>query len=120
MRVEAAQVLEVANFQLRRLVRVYAERLGCQMAAHDRLGRWLGRSGSWVRKVLGRQPHVVIEGHQLLNLDFLHARECGPLTSNPGQTHEDIAEALGDLAELRERIRELEALVSGSASSAGP
>jgi hypothetical protein len=50
---------------------------GSKMAAYDRAAEAIGVSASWLRKLIGRQPDVRIDGHELLNLWAVHRRVCG-------------------------------------------
>lgn len=72
--VTVEQANEVARDPLLRLVLDRKDRTGSLMAAYDDVGGCLGRSPSWVRKVIGRAADVSVGLHDWLNINTLCAR----------------------------------------------
>lgn len=72
--VTVEQANEVARDPLLRLVLDRKDLTGSLMAAYDDVGERLGRSPSWVRKVIGRAADVTVGLHDWLNINTLCAR----------------------------------------------
>lgn len=68
------QANELTRQPLAALVRQREALHGSRMAAYDAVGTALGRSGSWVRKVIGRAPDVQVGLHDWLNINAICAR----------------------------------------------
>lgn len=47
---------------------------GSRMAAYEAVGSSIGRSGSWVRKIIGRSSEVTVGLHDWLNINAICAR----------------------------------------------
>ncbi len=72
--ITAEDALEQVRPSLAQLVKHRQRAVGSRMAAYNDVGAPLGRSASWVRKVLGRAPDVVVGLHDYLNITKLCER----------------------------------------------
>lgn len=63
------------------LVRRAEYRAGSRMTAYEHVGRAVGGTGSWLRKLISSQP-VTLHAHQYLNLARLYDRLCSRLEAN--------------------------------------
>lgn len=99
----AEQALEQIRPDLASIVAVKERRLGSRMRAYEALGSKLGRSPTWIRKVLGRAPDVTVGLHDALNIRAAYERLCARV--------ENAADALE--AGNQELRRELDAALSG-------
>ena len=72
----AEQAAEWIRPDLARVVAAKEERLGSRMRAYEALGSKLGRSPTWIRKVLGRAPDVTVGLHDALNIRAAYERLC--------------------------------------------
>lgn len=104
--ITAEQALERARSPLAALVAERERSAGSRMRAYGLVGAPLGRSATWVRKVLGRAPDVSVGLHDALNIAALYERVCARI-----EARADKVEA-GNNA-LRE---ELHAALSGAAA----
>lgn len=105
--ITAEQALERARSPLAALVAERERSAGSRMRAYGLVGAPLGRSATWVRKVLGRAPDVTVGLHDALNIATLYARVCARI-----EAAADKVEA-GNNA-LREDLHA--ALLSGAAA----
>ena len=99
----AEQAAEWIRPDLARVVAAKEERLGSRMRAYEALGSKLGRSPTWIRKVLGRAPDVTVGLHDALNIRAAYERLCARV--------ENAADALE--AGNEELRRELDAALGG-------
>lgn len=99
----ADQALERIRPDLASIIAAKEQSLGSRMRAYEALGSKLGRSPTWIRKVLGRAPDVTVGLHDALNIRAAYERLCARVESVA-----DALEAGND--ELR---RELDAALSG-------
>lgn len=99
----ADQALEQIRPDLASIIAVKEQTLGSRMRAYESLGSKLGRSPTWIRKVLGRAPDVTVGLHDALNIRAAYERLCARV--------ENAADALA--AENQELRRELDAALSG-------
>lgn len=106
--VTAEQANEVARDPLLRLVLDRKDLTGSLMAAYDDVGERLGRSPSWVRKVIGRAADVSVGLHDWLNINTL----CARLDAASGR----LEAATAAREEARRAVREA-AAVSGPVRS---
>lgn len=104
--ITAEQALERARSPLAALVAERERSAGSRMRAYGLVGAPLGRSATWVRKVLGRAPDVSVGLHDALNIATLYARVCARIEATA-----DTVEAGNNT--LRE---ELHAALSGAAA----
>jgi hypothetical protein len=104
--ITAEQALERARSPLAALVAERERSAGSRMRAYGLVGAPLGRSATWVRKVLGRAPDVTVGLHDALNIATLYARVCDRIDASAEQV-----EASNNT--LRE---ELHAALSGAAA----
>lgn len=74
--VTAADTLARARPLVAALVEREERRCGSRMAAYDIIGGAIGKSPSWVRKLLGRQDQVAVELHDFLNIALAYRRLC--------------------------------------------
>lgn len=95
--ITAEQAVEQVRPDLAAVVAAKEKILGSRMAAYDRLGTQLGRSPTWIRKVLGRAPDVMVGFHDALNISAAYQRLCSKIEASA-----DAAEARNAL--LREDI----------------
>jgi hypothetical protein len=102
----AEQALEQIRPDLASIVAVKERTLGSRMRAYESLGTKLGRSPTWIRKVLGRAPDVTVGLHDALNIRAAYERLCARVESAA-----DALEAGNE--KLR---RELDADLSGDRS----
>ncbi len=72
--VTVEQASEQAREPLFRLVRQREQVLGSRMDAYDAVGSAIGRSASWVRKVVGRSADVTVGLHDWININAICAR----------------------------------------------
>ena len=99
----AEQALEQIRPDLASIVAVKERTLGSRMRAYESLGSKLGRSPTWIRKVLGRAPDVTVGLHDALNIRAAYERLCARV--------ENAADALE--AGNEELRRELDAALGG-------
>lgn len=104
----ADQALEQIRPDLASIIAVKERTLGSRMRAYESLGSKLGRSPTWIRKVLGRAPDVTVGLHDALNIRAAYERLCARVESAA-----DALEAGNE--ELR---RELDAALGGDRSVA--
>ena len=79
--ITAEQALEQIRPDLARIISAKEQKLGSRMLAYDRLGADLGRSPSWIRKVLGRAPDVTVGLHDALNIRAAYERICARVSA---------------------------------------
>ncbi|MBB5762437.1 hypothetical protein ABEV34_28495 [Methylorubrum rhodesianum] len=72
----ADQALEQIRPDLASIIAVKERTLGSRMRAYESLGSKLGRSPTWIRKVLGRAPDVTVGLHDALNIRAAYERLC--------------------------------------------
>ncbi len=72
----AEQALEQIRPDLASIIAVKERTLGSRMRAYESLGSKLGRSPTWIRKVLGRAPDVTVGLHDALNIRAAYERLC--------------------------------------------
>ncbi|MBB2959878.1 hypothetical protein [Methylobacterium sp. R2-1] len=72
----ADQALEQIRPDLASIIAVKERTLGSRMRAYESLGTKLGRSPTWIRKVLGRAPDVTVGLHDALNIRAAYERLC--------------------------------------------
>ncbi|MGA4550606.1 hypothetical protein [Methylorubrum aminovorans] len=72
----AEQALEQIRPDLASIIAVKERTLGSRMRAYESLGSKLGRSPTWIRKVLGRAPDVQVGLHDALNIRAAYERLC--------------------------------------------
>lgn len=72
----AEQALEQIRPDLASIIAVKERSLGSRMRAYESLGSKLGRSPTWIRKVLGRAPDVTVGLHDALNIRAAYERLC--------------------------------------------
>lgn len=72
----AEQALEQIRPDLASIIAVKERTLGSRMRAYESLGSKLGRSPTWIRKVLGRAPDVTVGMHDALNIRAAYERLC--------------------------------------------
>lgn len=107
----ADQALEQIRPDLASIIAVKERTLGSRMRAYESLGSKLGRSPTWIRKVLGRAPDVTVGLHDALNIRAAYERLCARV--------ENAADALE--AGNEELRRELDAALGGDRTGvAGP
>ena len=99
----AEQALEQIRPDLASIIAVKERTLGSRMRAYESLGSKLGRSPTWIRKVLGRAPDVTVGLHDALNIRAAYERLCARV--------ENAADALE--AGNEELRRELDAALGG-------
>lgn len=99
----ADQALEQIRPDLASIIAVKEQRLGSRMRAYEALGPKLGRSPTWIRKVLGRAPDVTVGLHDALNIRAAYERLCKHIA--------DGTEAIE--AENQKLRRELDAALRG-------
>ncbi|MEN3229215.1 hypothetical protein PUR21_16485 [Methylorubrum rhodesianum] len=102
----AEQALEQIRPDLASIIAAKERTLGSRMRAYESLGSKLGRSPTWIRKVLGRAPDVTVGLHDALNIRAAYERLCARVESAA-----DALEAGNE--KLR---RELDADLSGDRS----
>jgi hypothetical protein len=49
---------------------------GSRMAAYERVASLVGVNSSWLRKLLGRQPGIVLAAHELINIASAYRSLC--------------------------------------------
>jgi len=72
----AEQALEQIRPDLASIIAAKERTLGSRMRAYESLGSKLGRSPTWIRKVLGRAPDVTVGLHDALNIRAAYERLC--------------------------------------------
>ncbi|UYW25878.1 hypothetical protein OKC48_21805 [Methylorubrum extorquens] len=72
----ADQALERIRPDLASVIAVKEQTLGSRMRAYEVIGSKLGRSPTWIRKVLGRAPDVTVGLHDALNIRAAYERLC--------------------------------------------
>lgn len=77
----ADQALEQIRPDLASIIAVKERTLGSRMRAYESLGSKLGRSPTWIRKVLGRAPDVTVGLHDALNIRAAYDRLCARMES---------------------------------------
>ena len=111
MMVTADQALESIRPDLASVIAAQERNLGSRMLAYESLGSKIGRSPTWIRKVLGRAEDVTVGLHDALNIRAAYERLCARV--------ENAADALE--AGNQELRRELDAALGGDrAGSARP
>lgn len=95
--ITAEQALERLRPDLAEVVSAKQRVTGSRMLAYEAVGSKLGRSATWVRKVLGRAPDVTVGLHDALNIRAAYERLCATI-----EAAADAAEARNDL--LREDL----------------
>lgn len=76
MMVTADQALERIRPDLASVIAVKEQALGSRMRAYEALGSKIGRSPTWIRKVLGRAEDVTVGLHDALNIRAAYERLC--------------------------------------------
>ena len=99
----AEQALEQIRPDLASIIAAKERTLGSRMRAYESLGSKLGRSPTWIRKVLGRAPDVTVGLHDALNIRAAYERLCKHIA--------DGTEAIE--AENQKLRRELDAALRG-------
>lgn len=99
----ADQALEQIRPDLASIIAAKERKLGSRMRAYESLGSKLGRSPTWIRKVLGRAPDVTVGLHDALNIRAAYERLCKHIA--------DGTEAIE--AENQKLRRELDAALRG-------
>jgi len=79
--ITAEQALERVRPDLAEIVSAKERVLGSRMLAYDRLAVTLGRSPTWIRKVLGRAPDVTVGLHDALNIRAAYERLCSTVAA---------------------------------------
>lgn len=95
--ITAEQALERVRPDLAEVVSAKQRSTGSRMLAYEAVGSKLGRSATWIRKVLGRAPDVTVGLHDALNIRAAYERLCASV-----EAAADAAEARNDL--LREDL----------------
>ena len=72
----ADQALEQIRPDLASIIAAKERTLGSRMRAYESLGSKLGRSPTWIRKVLGRAPDVTVGLHDAFNIRAAYERLC--------------------------------------------
>ena len=90
----AAELMDGARPKLEELVRRFEYASGSRMRATEDVGSLIGRSGSWVRKLIGRRldtkrPDAV----PLLAIHALYSRICGAIEADARRREENAAVA---------------------------
>lgn len=79
--ITAEQALERVRPDLAEIVSAKERALGSRMLAYERLATKLGRSPTWIRKVLGRAPDVTVGLHDALNIRAAYERLCSTVSA---------------------------------------
>lgn len=70
---------------------------GSRMTAYERVGKAVGGTGSWLRKLISSQP-VTLHAHQYLNLARLYARLCARIEASAAAADLETAELTAEAA----------------------
>jgi hypothetical protein len=106
--ITAEQALERARSPLEALVAARTKAVGSRMEAYRLVGAPLGRSATWVRKVLGRAPDVQVGLHDALNIAALYDRLCARIEAAAEAVEADnkkLREDLDAALSAREALR---------------
>ncbi|MFC7663982.1 hypothetical protein ACFQWF_16490 [Methylorubrum suomiense] len=76
MMVTADQALESIRPDLASVIAAQERNLGSRMLAYESLGSKIGRSPTWIRKVLGRAEDVTVGLHDAFNIRTAYERLC--------------------------------------------
>jgi len=79
------------------LVRRAEYRSGSRMSAYEYVGKAVGGSGSWLRKLISSQP-VTLHAHQYLNISRLYARLCASIEASAAAADLEAAEITAEAA----------------------
>lgn len=79
------------------LVRRAEYRSGSRMSAYEYVGKAVGGSGSWLRKLISSQP-VTLHAHQYLNLSRLYDRLCARIDASAATADLEAAEFTAEAA----------------------
>ncbi len=77
--VTAETVQEKVRPVARALVEHHEHRIGSRMAAYEAVAGLVGVSGSWLRKFIGRQDHIGLGAHELINILAAYHSICNRL-----------------------------------------
>ena len=86
-----------------------------KMQAYSAIGRDMGRSVTWLRKVIGRQPDAFVGFHDFLNLNEICSR-LERATALNNRIADEIRDSLDADSQTREAIAQLPAVGGPSAS----
>ncbi len=75
MTISAEEMRERVVPVARALVEHHEQQGGSRMAAYEAVGRWVGVSASWLRKLIGRQP-IDLGAHEYFNLVSAYRAAC--------------------------------------------
>ncbi|MGY2052382.1 hypothetical protein [Methylobacterium sp. JK268] len=124
--ITAEQALERARSPLAALVAARAQAVGSRMEAYRLVGAPLGRSATWVRKVLGRAPDVQVGLHDALNIASLYDRLCARIEAaadaveaDNQRLREELDAALSRPVPARGRVAGEPAAAAGASASSG-
>ncbi|WP_124263025.1 hypothetical protein [Methylobacterium sp. XJLW] len=87
---------ELLRAEIARAVAVLREQGVSQMDAYARIGDAAGKSESWVRKHLGRNPSVGVRLRDFLNIRAAYDRLCARVEADNDRLDRELAELLGD------------------------
>lgn len=79
------------------LVRRAEYRAGSRMTAYEHVGKAVGGTGSWLRKLISSQP-VTLHAHQYLNLARLYDRLCARIEARADAAEMEAAEITAEAA----------------------
>jgi hypothetical protein len=72
----AEDTIEKARPFVLALVQREERNSGSRMAAYERVASLVGVNPSWLRKLLGRQPGIVLAAHELINISSAYRSLC--------------------------------------------
>jgi hypothetical protein len=117
----ADQALEQIRPDLASIIAAKERTLGSRMRAYESLGSKLGRSPTWIRKVLGRAPDVTVGLHDALNIRAVYERLCKHIADGTDAIEAENQKLRRELDAALRGDRPASARVGGAPSAAeGP
>lgn len=89
-------------------------RTGSRMTAYEIVASTVGVSSSWLRKLLGRQPGLIVEAHEFLNIAHAYRSLCERIEAE-AQRERALAAALREKADAA--LASAPVLVPGAAGA---
>lgn len=112
----AADALSYARPFAAALVERDERTAGSRMAAYEMVAQRIGVSPSWLRKLVGRQPGLVVEAHEYLNIAAAYRRLCERVEAE-AERERALAAALREKADAA--LASAPGMVAGVAREAG-
>lgn len=118
--ITAEQALERLRPDLAEVVSAKQRATGSRMLAYEAVGSKLGRSATWVRKVLGRAPDVTVGLHDALNIRAAYERLCASVGAAADAQAAENNRLREEIDAALQRDRAARPRTPGGAPAAGP